>query len=222
MTSVMVVDDHPMIRDAMRMYIERAVDLDWIGQASGGAEAIRTAGRLKPDVVLMDLQLPEVSGAEATAQIIAENPEIAVLACTTFSSESQVARALRAGAAGYIVKDADREDILEALRQVAEGSMPLSRQIAELLALDVRTSLGAAEHALSRLPAVPNLPCRERQTLELLARGMSNREIADAMVVEERTIKAHIGGLNRKLMARDRVQLLLRAFELGLVDPGFR
>lgn len=216
---VLIADDHSLVRDALSLYLHSAEDLTCVGEASDGEEAVEQTALTEPDVVLMDIQMPRVDGVAATREITARWPDISVLALTTFSAEHRVIDVLRAGASGYLIKDTRKERILEAVRQAHEGTVPLSSRIAELLTLSVRNEREDVDAVLEQVEPIPVLPPREREALELVAQGMSNQEIAAQMVVTERTVKAHIASLCRKLYVRDRVQLVIRAAELGLVDP---
>lgn len=217
--SVLIADDHSLVRDALRLYLGSTQDIVCVGEASDGVQAVELVRKLAPTVVLMDVQMPRQDGVEATREITERWPETAVLALTTFSAEHRVVDVLRAGASGYLIKDTRKSRILEAIRQAADGSIPLSPCIAEELALSARNDRSAVEEALSRREQSPALPPREREALGLVSQGMSNREIAERMVVTERTVKAHLASLCRRLYVRDRVQLVIRAYELGIVEP---
>ncbi|MGQ7786178.1 response regulator [Nesterenkonia sp. PF2B19] len=218
-TRVLIVDDHALVRDALRLYLMSAEDMDCVGEAADGAEAVEQVADLTPHVVLMDIQMPRVDGVAAAREIRRRWPEVAVLALSTFSAEHRVVEILRAGAVGYLIKDARKDRILDAVRQAREGAVPLSARVAELLALSVLADRSAFEAAVQRAQPVPQLPPREREALGLAARGLNNAEMAAAMTVTERTIKAHMASLCRRLGVRDRVQLVIRAFELGIVEP---
>lgn len=216
---VLVVDDHSLVRDALTLYLHSAADLESVGEASDGGEAVERVALTTPDVVLMDIQMPRMDGVGATREIVGRWPDVAVLALTTFSAEHRVVDVLKAGASGYLVKDTRKELILEAIRQAAEGRVLLSPDIAEQLALSVRNERASVDALLEQVEPAPKLPPREQEALSFVAQGMSNQEIAAQMVVTERTVKAHMASLCNKLYVRDRVQLVIRAIELGLVKP---
>lgn len=217
---VLVVDDHPLMSMALRTYVDTTDGMDCLGEVRDGEAAVRDAVRHRPDVVVMDLHMPGMDGIQATEQITARCPEVSVLAVTTFSTERYVIPALRAGAGGYIVKDAEPEEILSAIREVADGAAPFSPAVARDLMLSARDEPAQVEAALRRFPEPPQIPARELEGLRLLASGHSNQEIAQQMVISEATVKAHMGRLMQRLEVRDRVQLLIRATLLGLVDPS--
>ncbi|WP_010524076.1 response regulator transcription factor [Nesterenkonia sp. F] len=217
---VLVVDDHPLMSMALRTYVDNTDGMDCLGEVRDGEAAVRDAVRHRPDVVVMDLHMPGMDGIEATEQITSRCPEVSVLAVTTFSTERYVIPALRAGAGGYIVKDSEPEEILSAIREVADGAAPFSPAVARDLMLSVRDEPTHVDAALRRFPEPPQIPARELEGLRLLASGHSNQEIAQQMVISEATVKAHMGRLMQRLEVRDRVQLLIRATLLGLVEPS--
>jgi DNA-binding NarL/FixJ family response regulator len=187
-----------------------------VGEAADGAEAIREAARLAPDVVLMDIRMPVLDGIEATRRIVAAQPDAKVLILTTFGLDSYVFEALRAGASGFMLKDAPPEEIAAAVRIVAGGDALLAPAI---------TRSVVAEFARQRPAPTPpatlaELTAREREVLELLARGMSNAEICDRLVITEATTKTHVARILQKLGLRDRIQAVIYAYEAGLVTPG--
>ena len=217
---VLVADDHPMMSTALRTYVDSSAGMCCIGEVRDGRAAVEMVGQLMPDVVVMDLHMPGTDGIEATAKIRQMFDQVAVLAVTTFSTERYVIPALRAGAGGYIVKDAEPEHIIDAIRQVHDGMSPFSPSVAQELMLSVKDDPAQVESMLRRYPELPRIPERELAGLRLLASGRSNAEIAAEMVVSEATVKAYMGRLMQRLGVRDRVQLIIRSAELGLVEPS--
>jgi DNA-binding NarL/FixJ family response regulator len=218
-TTVAVVDDQPLIRTGLRTMLEHAPDLEIVGEADDGEKAVALVRRCRPDVVLMDIRMPLVDGIEATRRITAD-PDLAnvrVLMLTTFDLDDYVYAAIRAGASGFMLKDARPEDILAAVRVVAAGDALLApsitrRLIAELAARPVDAPAPPAELAA--------LTEREREVLALVGRGLSNAEIAERLYVSPATAKTHVSHIMTKLYARDRAQLVVLAYESGLVRPG--
>ncbi len=217
-----MADDQALMRTALEHFVSLADDLEVVGSASDGVEALAQAERLRPDVVLMDMQMPRMDGVEATARITEALPETSVLAITTFASEQYLVPALRAGAAGYLVKDAPPEDVVQAVRTVHAGEAAFSPAVARDL-IDAATS--EAPHSLARDagPAEPlaeheQLTGRELDVVRELAQGRSNAEIARALFLGEATVKSHLGRVMDKWQVRDRVQVLLRAARAGLVE----
>lgn len=217
---VVIADDHPLMSAALRTYVDSAPDMVCVGEVRHGQAAVEICEQLRPDVVVMDMQMPTMDGVTATDSIRKNVPEAAVLAVTTFSTERYVIPALRAGAGGYILKDAEPEQIIDALRQVHEGMAPFSPAVAQQLMVSVRNSPSHVTAALERFPETPHIPHRELEGLSLLAKGCCNAEIAEQMTVSEATVKVYMGRLMQRLNVRDRVQLLIRAAELGLVEPS--
>ena len=219
---LLIVDDQELIRTGLRLFLETQDELEVIGEAGDGAEAIERARELRPDVILMDIRMPNVDGVEATARLTAAaiEPSPRVLMLTTFDLDEYVFGALRAGAAGFLLKDAPRERLLEAIRIVHGGDALLSPSITRRLIEDFATRTDPLEP-----PAVvlEQLTAREREVLVLVARGLSNGEIAERLVVTEATVKSHVGRILMKLDLRDRVQAVVFAYEHGIVaagDPG--
>lgn len=217
---VIIADDHPLMSTALRTYVDSSPGLVCVGEARNGEDAVQICEELRPDVVIMDLQMPTMDGIAATRAIRENFSEIAVLAVTTFSTERYVIPALRAGAGGYIVKDAEPEEIIDALHQVHEGLAPFSPAVAHQLMVSVKNSPSQVATALERFPEAPHIPARELEGLGLLAKGCCNAEIAEKMTISEATVKVYMGRLMQRLKVRDRVQLLIRAVELGLVEPS--
>ena len=221
MIRVVVADDQALMRTALEHFVAQAEDLEVVGSAEDGVQALEAARTLAPDVVLMDMQMPRMDGVEATARISAEAPGVRVLAITTFSSEQYLVPALRAGAAGYLVKDAPPAEVVDAIRRVHAGDAVFSARVAADL---VEAVTAAPEHA-APCPAEPLAPHerlteRELDVVRELAKGASNAEIAGAPFLAEATMKSHIGKVLDKWQVRDRVQILIRAARAGLVDIG--
>jgi DNA-binding NarL/FixJ family response regulator len=218
-TRLLIVDDQELVRTGFRLFLESQDDLEVVGEAGDGAEAIERTRELKPDVVLMDIRMPGMDGVEATARLTAAGiePPPRVLVLTTFDLDEYVFGALRAGAAGFLLKDASRERLLEAIRVVHAGDALLSPSITRRLIEDFAARTEPLEPPTAVLE---RLTTREREVLVLVARGLSNSEIAQRLVVTEATIKSHVGSLLMKLDLRDRVQAVVFAYEHGIVTAG--
>jgi DNA-binding NarL/FixJ family response regulator len=216
---LLIVDDQELIRTGFRLFLETKEDLQVVGEAADGAEALEQARRLKPDVVLMDIRMPRMDGVEATARLVGAGiePPPRVLVLTTFDLDEYVFGALRAGAAGFLLKDAPRERLVEAIRVVHGGEALLSPSITRRLIEDfaVRT-----EPIKQPAAVLDELTPREREVLVLVTRGLSNGEIAERLVVTEATVKSHVGSVLMKLGLRDRVQAVVFAYEHGIVVAG--
>ena len=216
---MLIVDDQELVRTGFRLFLETQDDLEVVGEAGDGAEAIERAHALKPDVVLMDIRMPGMDGIEATARLTAAGiePPPRVLVLTTFDLDEYVFGALRAGAAGFLLKDAARERLLEAIRVVHAGEALLSPSITRRLIEDFATRTDPLEPPTVLLE---QMTPREREVLVLVARGLSNAEIAQRLVVTEATVKSHVGSILMKLDLRDRVQAVVFAYEHGIVAAG--
>ena len=216
MIRVVLADDQQLVRSGFRMILRADPELDVVGEASDGVEAVSLARELHPDVVLMDVRMPRVDGIEATRQIStsAEPPRVLVL--TTFDLDEYVFAALRAGASGFLLKDAPEEHLLAAIRIVADGGSlfapSISRRLIERFAALDGTAVAP--------PDLDSLTAREVEVLRLLARGRSNAEIAAELVVSEHTVKTHVARVLGKLDLRDRIQAVILAYETGLVRPS--
>jgi DNA-binding NarL/FixJ family response regulator len=213
----MVVDDQALVRAGFRMILEAEPDLDVVGEANDGLEAIEVAARAQPDVILMDVRMPRLDGVEATARITAQPDPPRVLILTTFDLDEYVFSALRAGASGFLLKDTPAEDLVEAVRLVAAGDALLApsitrRVIEEFAARPVASVAPTAD--------LEQLTEREHEVLVHMARGLSNSEIAATLFLGETTVKTHVGRVLMKLHLRDRVQAVVLAYESGLVQPG--
>jgi DNA-binding NarL/FixJ family response regulator len=212
---VVLADDQPLVRAGLRVLMADAPDLDVVGEAGTGAEAVRLVRELRPDVVLMDIRMPGTDGIEATRAITAGAGTASVLILTTFDDDEYVYAALRAGASGFLVKYMALEDILAAIRVVAAGDALIAPSVTRRL---IQEFAGRPEPAPQR-PTVNQITEREREVLGLIGRGMSNAEIATRLTISMATVKAHVARLLTKLDARDRVHLVIIAYEIGLVTP---
>jgi DNA-binding NarL/FixJ family response regulator len=206
---VLVADDHSVVRQGLRMFLELDPELEFVGEARDGAEALRLARQLKPNVVLMDLLMPGMDGIHATAAIRSEMPDIEVVALTSVLEDTAVFDAIRAGAIGYLLKDTEAHELLRAIKAAAAGVVQLSPQAAARL---LGTSQPPAEEPDTLTPG-------EIKVLELLAHGQSNKEIARALNVAEQTIKTHVSHILKKLGTPSRTQAVLYAVRMGLVPP---
>lgn len=213
---VLIADDQALMRGGFRMILEAEPDLEVVGEAIDGADAVRGFGRSHPDVVVMDVRMPSMDGIEATRRITELDDSARVLMLTTFDLDEYVYGAMRAGASGYMLKDTPAADLVNAVRVIAAGDALLSPSVTRRLIEEF-----ARRPEPGVVPALPgDLTDREREALELLAHGLSNREIAAAMYVGEATAKTHVSRLLTKLGVRDRVQAVVLAYETGVVRPG--
>ncbi len=217
--TVLIVDDQPLMLHALKTFIENEDGVSVVGTAEDGEAAVEAAKALEPDLVLMDIKMPRLNGIEATRKIVSEIPGTRVLALTTFSTLDYVVPALRAGAAGYLVKDARPDEILTAIRNAMDDSLPLSPSVVRLMArqviggaLDTQPVAGATATEVGLAP-------REISVLQFLGNGLSNREIAKKMYISEGSVKAYLANACTKLGVRDRLQAVIRGFELGIVSP---
>ncbi|WP_333738622.1 response regulator transcription factor [Streptomyces sp. IBSBF 2806] len=220
MLSVLVADDQDLFRAAFAAILDGQDDMAVVGEAGDGAAAVRAAHALRPDVVVMDVRMPTMNGIEATERICAALPS-RVLVLTMFDLDEYVYDALRAGASGFLLKDIRRDELARAVRTVAAGDSLLAPAVTRRLVEDLvrRPSHGVAPRLAARLG---QLTAREAETLRLVARGLSNAEIAADLVVTEHTVKTHVSHVLTKLGLRDRVQAVVFAYESGLVAPGNR
>jgi DNA-binding NarL/FixJ family response regulator len=215
---ILLADDQPLLRTGFRMVLGAEEDLDIVGEAGDGAEAVDLARRLLPDVVLMDIRMPRMDGVAATRAIVDARLPVRVLILTTFDLDEYVVGALRAGASGFLAKDVPAEDLVTAIRTVAAGEAVVAPRILKRL-LD-RFADSLPDPSATPPKALDSLTEREREVLVQVARGLSNAEIAKALSVSETTIKTHVGHVLTKLGLRDRVQAVVLAYETGLVRPG--
>ncbi|MBB2947008.1 DNA-binding NarL/FixJ family response regulator [Actinoplanes lutulentus] len=215
---VLLADDQQLMRESFRALIDVSPGFTAVGEAGDGAEAVRLARQHRPDVVLMDVRMPRMDGIEATRQICAapDTSAVRVLILTTFDLDEYVYAALRAGASGFLVKDGSAADLLTGIRVVAGGDALLAPRITRRLI----SAFARQAQPQSQSQALDTITDREREVLALIARGRSNQEIAEELFVTVGTLKTHIGRLLHKLGARDRAQLVITAYESGLITPG--
>lgn len=213
---VVIVDDQHLVRTGFRMILDAEDGIEVVGEAADGLAGVEVVLRERPDVVLMDVRMPHLDGVEATRRITAAGVATRVLVLTTFDLDEHVAGAVRAGASGFLLKDTPPDELVRAVRVVAAGDALLSPSVTRQL-LD-QVAAGGAPVATD--PALETLTEREREVLDLLARGLSNAEIADLLVLGETTVKTHVGRVLSKLGLRDRVQAVVWAYEHGIVRPG--
>ncbi|MGW1378943.1 response regulator [Streptomyces sp. NPDC002446] len=223
-TRVIIVDDQAMVRAGFAALLAAQSDIDVVGDAPDGAQGVELSRRTHPDVVLMDVRMPEMDGLEAARRLldppagVTHRPKVLML--TTFDVDDYVYEALRAGASGFLLKDAPPADLISAVRVVAAGEALLAPSVTRRLIADfARRPAPRRDRASLRLNG---LTPRETEVLELIARGLSNQEIADALILAEQTVKTHIGRVLAKLELRDRAQAVIFAYESGLVSPGER
>lgn len=216
MIRVLLADDQDLVRAGFRLILELADGVEVVGEAGDGREAVRLARELEPDVVLMDVRMPEVDGIEATRRLLHAGVDTRVLVLTTFDLDEYVYAAVRAGASGFLLKDVPRDELVHAVRTVARGEALLAPAITQRLL----ERFIARPDPRAAAPALDELSARELEVLRLLARGLSNAEIASELIVGEATVKTHVARILRKLDLRDRVQAVVFAYETGLVEPG--
>jgi DNA-binding NarL/FixJ family response regulator len=214
---VLLADDERLVRAGFRLILKAESDLEVVGEAADGHQAIKSADELRPDVVLMDIRMPKLDGLEATRRILAgPPPRPRVVVVTTFDLDQYVYQALRAGASGFLLKDAPEDQLIAAIRLAADGGAMFSPAATRRLIEQF------SRRAMPRQPPpqVGELTPREREVVQLLARGLSNQEIAATLIVSEHTAKTHVAHILSKLGLRDRVQAVVLAYECGLVQPG--
>jgi len=215
---VLLADDQALVRAGFRMILDAEEDIEVVGEAKDGAEAVRAARALRPDVVLMDIRMPNLDGLEATRQVMAERAgEVRVLILTTFDLNEYVYEALRSGASGFLLKDAPAESLIAGIRVVADGEALLAPSITRRLIEEFAEVAPAIPEAP---PGLDELTARELEVFKLIARGLSNAEIASELVVSETTVKTHVARMLMKLGLRDRVQAVVLAYESGVAIPG--
>jgi DNA-binding NarL/FixJ family response regulator len=214
---VLIADDDDLMRAGLRAVFSSDETIDVVGEADDGRVAITRARELRPDVVLMDVRMPDLDGIAATRDVLAVSPELKVIILTTFEQDDYIFGALRAGASGFLLKRTRPEDLIAAIHTVAAGDSLLSpsvtRKVIDRMAEQPAPDASSGERLTVLTP-------REREVLELVARGLSNGEIAQAFVIEESTVKTHVKRILRKLHVRDRVQAVIFAYESGLTQPG--
>lgn len=211
---VLLVDDHTVVLKGLAFFLSTQEDLELVGEANNGKEALVKVGETNPDVILMDLYMPEMDGVEATAYIKKEYPNVKVIVLTSFSDQAHVLPALRAGASGYILKDVEPDQLVEAIRSAYKGNIQLHPDIANAL---LSQTLPVEEKEEESPIQVDVLTARENEVLQLLAKGMSNKEIASVLVITEKTVKAHVSSILSKLNLSDRTQAALYAVKNGIV-----
>ncbi|MFE6162863.1 response regulator [Streptomyces sp. NPDC056486] len=214
--SVVLADDQPLVRAGLRVLMADTPDIEVVGEAGTGAEAVRLARDVRPDVVVMDIRMPGMDGIEATRLIMAEGGTTRVLVLTTFDDDDYVYGALRAGASGFLVKDMALEDILAAIHVVAAGDGLIAPSVTRRL---IEEFAARPDQAPQARRTVKGITDRECEVLTLVGRGLSNAEIAAELFITVATVKAHVARLFTKLDSRDRVQLVIIAYEVGLVTP---
>ncbi|WHI53068.1 response regulator transcription factor [Microbulbifer sp. MLAF003] len=220
MLRVMVVDDQALVRRGFALILDNEPDIEVVAEAGTGIEAVEAARAHQPDIILMDIRMPEMDGLEATARILeASDATCRVIILTTFDPDEYVFRALRAGASGFVLKDIPPEALVQAVRTVAEGGAMLAPGITQRLISQFAQKLGAGRNLAERLE---RLTTREREVLEAIAAGKSNAEIAEALFIGPATVKTHVSSLLSKLGLRDRAQAVVFAYECGLATVGER
>jgi DNA-binding NarL/FixJ family response regulator len=218
---ILLVDDEPLLRLGFRLVLESQPDMQVVGEAGDGAAAIRRTAELEPDIVLMDVRMPGVDGIEATRKIVQTHQQSRVLILTTFDVDEYAFSGLRAGASGFLLKNVPPEDLLSAIRAVASGDAVVAPSVTRRL-LDAMAHQLPDPRGLARTDAdgrLEQLTERELEVLTHVAKGMSNAEIADELVVSEATVKTHVGRMLNKLHLRDRVQAVVFAYQIGLARP---
>lgn len=210
MIRIVIADDHGVVRQGLKMFLALDADLQVVGEAENGAEAVRVVRECKPDVVLMDLLMPVMDGISAISAIRRELPEVEVIALTSVLEDSAVVGAVRAGAIGYLLKDTQADELIRAIKAAAAGQVQLAPQAAARLLREVRTP---------EVPASETLTERETEVLKLLAEGRANKEIARTLHIAEKTVKTHVSNILAKLSVQSRTQAALYAVRMGLVTP---
>jgi DNA-binding NarL/FixJ family response regulator len=217
---VLAADDQRVVREGLAMLLGLLPDVEVVGTAADGEEALTLAGELRPDVILMDLRMPRVDGVEATRRLRASHPEIKVVVLTTYADDRSVIDALRAGALGYLTKDAGADEIRQALQRVASGQASLDPAVQMHLVEAIATTATATTDAKPVAELPDGLTPREAEVLGLIGAGLSNTEIAAQLFVSEATVKSHVNHMLPKIGARDRAQAVGYAYRHGLVPPG--
>lgn len=212
---VLIADDHDLVREGLSTMLGREADLDVVGEAEDGLQALEMCRTLRPDLVLMDVRMPRMDGLAATRAIKAESPGVGVLVVTTYADPEYLMDAVEAGAAGYVLKDASREELVDAVRRVLDGEPVLDQDLA--MRLLKRLSGGARDRAPAEPPKSGPLTRREVEVLELVAAGMTNRGIAARLLLSTGTVKNHVQSIISKMEVSDRTQAAVRALELGMI-----
>jgi DNA-binding NarL/FixJ family response regulator len=213
---VLIADDQALVRAGFTKLLDGEDGLEVVGEAADGVEAVSEARRLRPDVVLMDVRMPRLDGIEATRRISKDGTATAVLILTTYDLDEYVFQAIEAGASGFLLKDAPPDDLVAGIKVVARGDALLAPSVTRRLIAEFTARVRTAAKA----PALPDVSPRERDVLVGVARGLTNAEIGRELFIGEATVKTHVGNLLAKLGCRDRVQLVVRAYESGVVTPG--
>ncbi|GAA4479128.1 response regulator transcription factor [Microbacterium panaciterrae] len=216
MIRVVIADDQTLVRTGFRLILDLESDIEVVGEAADGAECVRRVGQEQPDVVLMDVRMPVLDGIEATRRLTEAGSRARVLVLTTFDLDEYVFEALRAGAAGFLLKDAPREQLVSAIRQAVDGDALLAPSVTRRL-IERFARTGGSSAALAPFET---LSVREREVLALVARGWTNGEVAAALFLGDATVKTHIARMLAKLGARDRIQAIVMAYESGFLRPG--
>jgi DNA-binding NarL/FixJ family response regulator len=215
---VLLVDDQQLVRTGFRMILADEPGIEVVGEAADGHRALEAVRLLRPDLVVMDIRMPNMDGVEATRRLMAEGSSTRVLVLTTFDADEHVVEALRAGASGFLLKDVEPADFVRAIHTIASGEALIAPSVTRrLLERFARLSVPADETHSERLRELTD---REREVLKLVAQGRSNREVAEALALAEPTVKTHVSHLLLKLGMRDRAQLVVLAYEVGVVRPG--
>jgi DNA-binding NarL/FixJ family response regulator len=221
---ILIADDHDLVRDGLKYMLSYEEDLEAVGEASNGREAVELCRRLKPDLVLMDIRMPQMDGMEATRAIKAQQPEISVLIITTHENPDYLLEAIKAGAAGYVLKDASNQRLVSGMRRVLEGESPINQELATQLIQHLASEvpqpaelpLTIERGTASTLPLLEEMTPRELEVLRLMAEGKTNQEIAESLFITRATAKVHVQHIFRKLGVSDRTQAVVHAFKLGL------
>jgi DNA-binding NarL/FixJ family response regulator len=212
---VLIADDQALVRSGFRLIVESRPDLEVVGEAENGSQTVDLASELDPDVILLDIRMPEMDGIEATKRIVASGSRARILVLTTFDHDEYVYGAIRAGASGFLLKDVRPLDLVDAIRLIASGSALLGPTVTQRLLERFADTHDADAPSV----AIESLTEREHEILRLLARGLSNAEIATELVLSETTVKTHVSNVLRKLGVRDRVQAVIAAYDAGLARP---
>lgn len=215
MIQVLIADDQAMVRSGLRLILETEDDIEVVAEAENGEEAVRLSRRERPDVVLMDVRMPVMDGLEATRQITSQVEEARVIVLTTFDLDDYVYGALRAGASGFLLKDAEADQLVDAIRVIASGDAIIAPSVTKRLISEF-----AGRPESRQVTGLEELTERELEVLRLVAKGLSNAEIAEELFVSETTVKTHVSHVLTKLHLRDRVQAVVAAYESGLATPG--
>ncbi|GKU77642.1 response regulator transcription factor [Paenibacillus sp. L3-i20] len=212
---ILLADDHKMVRKGLQMFLSSQRDIELVGEASSGIEALQLVSQLAPDIVLMDIRMPDMSGIEATKELSRSHPNVKVIILTSFSDQDHALPAIRAGAKGYLLKDIEPDELASVIRRVHEGKVELHPDIASQL-MNQYISLYQEENASEKQQPYEQLTKREHDVLRLIASGMSNRSIAEELVITEKTVKTHVSHILSKIGVSDRTQAALYALKHGL------